>query len=79
MSLPGFTAAATVEKSRAHYGSEPRVADRLDWIGPAGIYRCGTDCICDPGQCCQEKTFSCACKACTAATETAKFKTILTR
>jgi hypothetical protein len=79
MTLPGFTAAVTVRPSTLHHLPQRRSADPLEGIGPAGVYKCGVDCICDPGQCCSEKTFSCGCKACAAVTERAKPLTFLTR
>lgn len=59
--MPGFTADATMDRSgryaiAAHHDpSDPR------HITPAG-WKCGVDCVCDPGQYCTETLLGCSCK-----------------
>lgn len=61
MSMPGFTAEASMYRSPAYLATGTGRPARRDGIVPAWPYLCGVECICDPGQTCYPGLFSCRC------------------
>lgn len=61
MSMPGFTAEASMYRSPTYLATMAARPARPDGIVPAWPYLCGVDCICDPGQWCYPSEFSCRC------------------